>query len=420
MLLKSLMKLVILDQLEAINNKENLVIRDTYSNLVQYKGSSALVLKGLRRTGKSTLLKQLIISKFSDSFYYFNFDDDRVFGFTVDDFQNLIETFIELFGRRKNVFFDEIQNVRGWELFINRMLREGYRVFITGSNSNLLSQELGTHLTGRHIDLELYPFSFQEYLRAKDLQKIVEGDYNTSARATLSAEFNKYFLTGGMPEVVLSGEAAILTHLINDVIQKDIVTRYSVRKPAEIKKILRFILANVSNETTYRGLTIATDSKSENTVKKYIQYLEETYIIFEVSRYDKKLRRRDKNPKKFYCIDNGIIINNVPTFIENKGGLLENMVAINLKRMQKEFYFFRDKDQSEADFVIPSERQIIQVCYELNEQNRKREIKGLVRARREINAEKFLIITLNQEESIKLDELTIDVEPIWLWLAKNH
>ncbi len=420
MLLKSLMKLVILDQLEAINNKENLVIRDTYSNLVQYKGSSALVLKGLRRTGKSTLLKQLIISKFSDSFYYFNFDDDRVFGFTVDDFQNLIETFIELFGRRKNVFFDEIQNVRGWELFINRMLREGYRVFITGSNSNLLSQELGTHLTGRHIDLELYPFSFQEYLRAKDLQKIVEGDYNTSARATLSAEFNKYFLTGGMPEVVLSGEAAILTHLINDVIQKDIVTRYSVRKPAEIKKILRFILANVSNETTYRGLTIATDSKSENTVKKYIQYLEETYIIFEVSRYDKKLRRRDKNPKKFYCIDNGIIINNVPTFIENKGGLLENMVAINLKRMQKEFYFFRDKDQSEADFVIPSERQIIQVCYELNEQNRKREIKGLVRARREINAEKFLIITLNQEESIKLDGLTIDVEPIWLWLAKNH
>jgi predicted AAA+ superfamily ATPase len=338
----------------------------------------------------------------------------------VDDFQNLIETFIELFGRRKNVFFDEIQNVRGWELFINRMLREGYRVFITGSNSNLLSQELGTHLTGRHIDLELYPFSFQEYLRAKDLQKIVEGDYNTSARATLSAEFNKYFLTGGMPEVVLSGEAAILTHLINDVIQKDIVTRYSVRKPAEIKKILRFILANVSNETTYRGLTIATDSKSENTVKKYIQYLEETYIIFEVSRYDKKLRRRDKNPKKFYCIDNGIIINNVPTFIENKGGLLENMVAINLKRMQKEFYFFRDKDQSEADFVIPSERQIIQVCYELNEQNRKREIKGLVRARREINAEKFLIITLNQEESIKLDGLTIDVEPIWLWLAKNH
>lgn len=420
MLLKSLMKLVILDQLEAINNKENLVIRDTYSNLVQYKGSSALVLKGLRRTGKSTLLKQLIISKFSDSFYYFNFDDDRVFGFTVDDFQNLIETFIELFGRRKNVFFDEIQNVRGWELFINRMLREGYRVFITGSNSNLLSQELGTHLTGRHIDLELYPFSFQEYLRAKDLQKIVEGDYNTSARATLSAEFNKYFLTGGMPEVVLSGEAAILTHLINDVIQKDIVTRYSVRKPAEIKKILRFILANVSNETTYRGLTIATDSKSENTVKKYIQYLEETYIIFEVSRYDKKLRRRDKNPKKFYCIDNGIIINNVPTFIENKGGLLENMVAINLKRMQKKFYFFRDKDQSEADFVIPSERQIIQVCYELNEQNRKREIKGLVRARREINAEKFLIITLNQEESIKLDGLTIDVEPIWLWLAKNH
>jgi hypothetical protein len=332
----------------------------------------------------------------------------------------LIETFIELFGQRKNVFFDEIQDVRGWELFINRLLREGYRVFITGSNANLLSHELGTHLTGRHMDLELYPFSFIEYLRAKNLQNIAKGRYNTAARAKLSAEFERYFLIGGMPEVVISEETAILTYLMNDVIQKDIITRYNLRKPSEIKNILRFILSNVSNETTYRSLTIATDSKSENTVKKYIQYLEETYIIFGVNRYDKKLKRRDKNPKKYYSIDNGIVIKNIPTFVENKGRLLENLVAVNLKRIQKEFYFYRDKNGSEVDFVIPSEKQMIQVCYELNQQNRKREIKGFVMARKEIDAEKYLIITMNQEENIQLDEFSIEVKPIWLWLLESQ
>lgn len=420
MLPKSLIKFVILDQLEEVNVQQKLVIRDIYSSVVEYNGSSALIIKGLRRSGKSTLLKQLISSKFPDSFFYFNFDDDRVFEFTVQDFQMLIETFIELFGQRKNVFFDEIQDVRGWELFINRLLREGYRVFITGSNANLLSHELGTHLTGRHMDLELYPFSFMEYLRAKNLQNIAKGKYNTAARAKLSAEFERYFLIGGMPEVVISEETAILTYLMNDVIQKDIITRYNLRKPSEIKNILRFILSNVSNETTYRSLTIATDSKSENTVKKYIQYLEETYIIFGVNRYDKKLKRRDKNPKKYYSVDNGIVIKNIPTFVENKGRPLENLVAVNLKRIQKEFYFYRDKNGSEVDFVIPSEKQMIQVCYELNQQNRKREIKGFVMARKEIDAEKYLIITMNQEENIQLDEFSIEVKPIWLWLLESQ
>ena len=419
MLSKSLLKLVILDQLEEVNVQENFVIRDIYSSVVDYNGSSALVIKGLRRSGKSTLLKQLMLSKFPDSFYYFNFDDDRVFGFTVQDFQTLIEIFIELFGQRRNIFFDEIQNVHGWELFINRLLRERYRVFITGSNANLLSHELGTHLTGRHMDLELYPFTFMEYLKAKNLQDIAEGNYSTAVRAKLSAEFEIYFFNGGMPEVVISGETAILTYLVNDVIQKDIVTRYNLRKPSEIKNILRYVLDNVSSETTYRALTIATASKSENTVKKYLQYLEETYIIFEVNRYDKKLKRRDKNPKKYYCIDNGIIIKNIPTFVENKGRLLENMVAVNLKRMQKEFYFYRNKNESEVDFIIPSQKQMIQVCYELNEQNRKREIKGFVRARKEVDAEKYLIITMNQEESIQLDEFNIEVKPIWLWLLED-
>ncbi|MHB8560372.1 MAG: ATP-binding protein, partial [Thermoplasmataceae archaeon] len=147
-----------------ITRSDHIITRSIYSTVLNYEGNSALVIKGIRRCGKSTLLKQLILGKGSLSFFYFNFDDERIYGFSVEDFQTLMETFIETYGQAKNIFFDEIQNVNGWELFVNRLLREGNKVFVTGSNSNLLSKELGTHLTGRHVDLELYPFSFSEYL----------------------------------------------------------------------------------------------------------------------------------------------------------------------------------------------------------------------------------------------------------------
>ena len=195
------------------------------------------------------MLKQIINNRFRDSFLYFNFDDERITGFAVEDFQALMETFMELFGDIRNVFFDEIQNVRGWELFINRLLREGYRVFITGSNSNLLSMELGTHLTGRHVDMELYPFSFLEFLRARNID-FSANDYSTQWKATATTAFNEYFSSGGMPESVVSGNNSVLTQLVSDIIQKNVMNRYNIRKFPEIRDILRFLIT-VSEKTHF-------------------------------------------------------------------------------------------------------------------------------------------------------------------------
>ena len=420
MLPKSLISTVISDQLIEIKQIDHIVPRDIYSTVLKYGGDSALVIKGVRRSGKSTLLKQIINNRFPASFFYFNFDDERVYGFAVEDFQILIETFIELFGRSKNVFFDEIQNVRGWELFINRLLREGYKVFITGSNSNLLSRELGTHLTGRHVDLEIYPFSFAEFIGSKGLHVPEKGAYTSYERGLLLGEFKKYFSIGGMPDAVVSGNDLGVLQLTNDILQKDIMIRYNLRKPMEIRSILRFLLGVVSSETTYRSLARSLGTKSEKTVGKYVDHLEETYLIFKVMRYDRKLKNTSRNPRKFYCIDNGIILKNVPSFIENKGGLLENIVAVQLKRIGREFYYYRHKSDVEVDFILPEDRVMIQVCYDLNERNREREVRGFIKANNETKAKRFLILTMEQEQSISSGGLTIEVKPVWQWLLESN
>jgi len=414
---KSLMRTVIQDQQNEIERLDGIVQRDAFNIGLSYNGTSAFVIKGVRRCGKSTMLKQIINRKFKDSFFYFNFDDERIMGFEVEDFQVLMEMFIELFGDKKNVFFDEIQNVKGWELFINRLLREGYRVFISGSNSNLLSRELGTHLTGRHVDLELYPFSFAEFLRARNIE-FSSDNYSTQNRATLSKLFNEYFSSGGMPESIISGNNAILLQLINDIIQNDVMNRYNIRKFSELRNILRFLMSNVSNEITYRSLSRNLDLKSENTIKKYIEYLQETYLIFEVRRFDRKLKRAGKSPRKVYCIDNGIVLRNVPDFNKNNGALLENMVAVQLKRTGTEFYYYRHESNAEVDFLIPEKREMIQVCYELNEINMEREIRALQKASVEIDAKRFLILTLDQEREISRNGLKIEVMPVWRWLLE--
>ncbi|MHB1662797.1 MAG: ATP-binding protein, partial [Thermoplasmataceae archaeon] len=345
MIQKSLMRSAIQDQLTEIERLDHIVPRDAFNLGLSYSGTPAFIIKGIRRCGKSTMLKQIINSRYRDSFFYFNFDDERISGFTVEDFQVLMETFMELFGDVRNVFFDEIQNVRGWELFINRLLREGYRVFITGSNSNLLSMELGAHLTGRHVDMELYPFSFLEFLRARNID-FSANDYSTQWKATATTAFNEYFSSGGMPESVVSGNNSVLTQLVSDIIQKDVMNRYNIRKFPEIRDILRFLISNVSNEMTYRSLSRNLALKSENTIKKYIGYLQETYLIFEVGRFDPKLKRVGKSPRKVYCIDNGIILRNIPNFNKNEGALLENLVAVQLKRTGREFFYYRHESNA--------------------------------------------------------------------------
>ena len=421
MISKEILGAVIKDHLREFEALKDSVPRAVFPEIAKYKGASAFVIKGLRRCGKSTLLKQIIEAKFKDNFYYFNFDDERIFGFKAENLQALMETFIEMFGKRKNVFFDEIQNIKGWELFINRVLRQSYRVFITGSNANLLSKELGTHLTGRHVDIELYPFSFTEFLNAGKVKIPKSRFYSTEERVLFSKKFKEYFLKGGMPEAIVFSNEAVLSQIINDIIQKDIVIRYNVRKPAELKTVLKFLIANASNAITYRSIINNFKIKSPNTIQKYIEYAEETYLIFTVQRYEKKLKNFDKNPKKIYCVDNGIIKENTPSINEKKGAILENIIAVQLKRLGKEFYYYKGKtSNAECDFLIPKEKQAIQVCYNIDQDNQKRETKGLLEAMRMIKAKEGLILTLDQEQKIIKENKKITIKPAWQWLLENE
>ena len=419
MISKSVFGTIAKDQLREFNVLDDSVPRSILPNIISYRGMAAFVIKGLRRCGKSTLLKQMIKSKFSDNFYYFNFDDDRIAEFKAEDFQTLMEVLIELFGQKKNVFFDEIQDIQGWELFINRILREGYKVFITGSNANLLSKELGSHLTGRHVDIELYPFSFAEFLRAKRI-KPPKKFYATEEKALLSKKFKEYFESGGMPEAVVLGNELILTHILNDIIQKDIVSRYNIRKPSELKMVIKFLIANAANPITYRSIKNNFGIKSANTVQKYVECTEETYIIFTVKKFDKKIKQLDKNPKKVYCIDNGIITKNTPVMNEKKGAMLENIVAIHLKRLGKEFYYYKGRSGAEADFVIPQEKVVIQACYELSKENKKRELRGLLEAMKQTKATEGLILTFDQEWGVTKENKKITIKPAWQWLLESE
>ena len=417
---KSLLRIVIADQAKELEDLGGLVPRTLFPTVQSYKGTSAFVIKGVRRCGKSTLLKQIMHTNFSGPFHYLNFDDDRLFGFTSEDFQTLMETFVELYSEKEAVFFDEIQNVPGWELFVNRLLRSGLTVFITGSNANLLSKELGTHLTGRHTDVELFPFSFVEFLRSKSETPDQSNFFTSAQRAVLTRLFNQYLLEGGFPESVVHSNRALLRQIVPDIIQRDILGRHSIRKSAELRTVAKFLMSNASREITYRSISRNFGVGSENTVRKYVEYLSETYLVFEVRRYEVKLKKLEKNPRKIYCVDNGLILSNSPTYDTKNGGLLENLVAVELRRRGKDFYYYRDQSGTEIDFIIPSEQELIQVCFELNSTNREREIKPLLKVSKETKASKLFILTLDNEEELSMEGIKIHVKPVWQWLLENN
>lgn len=413
MISKSVLRTVASDQIKELEKLQDFVPRDVFQEAkLESGGNSAFVVKGVRRCGKSTFLKQLMNAKFPNNFFYFDFDDERILDFEANDFQSLVEVLIELFGNKKAILLDEIQNIHGWELFVNRLIREGYKIFITGSNANLLSKELGTHLTGRHTDIELFPFSFKEFLISRKVD--FKDTFSTQQKVTLLKNFAEYLSKGGMPESVLFSNETILSQIFNDIVQKDILGRYKIRKPNELKAILKFLISNTSNPVTYRSLKNNFAINSSNTVQKYSEYAQETYIIFIVKKFEKKVKKLEKNPIKVYCIDNGIVVRNSPQILERKSYLLENLVAVQLERLGKEFYYYKKK--GECDFVVPNDKTAIQVCYELNKENKDREVNGLLEAIEEFQTNSGLLLTYDQEEEFKVSKKTIKVLPVWKWL----
>lgn len=379
--------------------------REELSAIQTNQSPVAAIITGVRRCGKSTLVEQLM-ARHQDDSLLLNFDTPRLYGFQMDDFRRLDAIITEC--GCKHLFFDEIQVVKGWELYINQKLQEGYQVVITGSNASLLSRELGTHLTGRHVDSVLYPFSYTEFCGIRGV-------------ATSAETFNDYLTTGGFPAYIRWQDERLLNELANDVLYRDILVRYNIRDEKPIKNLLLFVMANIGNRISATRLVDVIGVKTTNTVVDYLTYLENTYLIQLVPRFSYSYRAQLISPKKMYCIDTGLHNALSPSSSQDKGHKLENAVYLALRQQGYEIFYF-EEERKECDFVLCRHNQpeaVVQVCLELNSDNEARELGGLTQAMDYFNLTQGLILTESQEDEIHQDTRTIYITPVWKWLTKK-
>jgi hypothetical protein len=343
-------------------------------------------------------------------FAYLNFEDVRIFGFELKDFKRLEEIF-SLQDKCDLYFFDELQVVDGWERYIRTLLDTKKTVVITGSNASLLSKELGSKLTGRHLRYELFPFSYNEALSFRKVKPSLQ-----------SAEggFEEYLHYGGMPEHLKLQNDMILQELFNDIIARDITVRYNLRNPKLVKELALYLLSNVGKEFSFQKLKKMYDLGSVNTIISLISYYEDSYLLFTVPQFDFSLRTRMVNAKKIYAIDTGLIRANSVSFSQDKGRMLENIVFIHLKRLGREVFYF--KKNNECDFITrdaTKKLELFQVCFELNEDNKNRELNGMLEAMDYTKQKTGTIFTLNQTDELVDGKRTIYVKPVWQWLMQN-
>jgi len=424
-------KRVIADQkeeMEEIFGREKIiersVPREELLHFIQHPNILAIL--GVRRCGKSIFSLLLVKNK---KFGYVNFDDERFAGFEVEDLNHLLQAFYELYGTDLEYFIlDEIQNIEGWELFANR-LRRTKKVIITGSNAKLLSGELATHLTGRYVDFTLYPFSFEEYLRMRGSKLKKEELYSTKKIAELKKAVEDYISTGGFPEAYKFGRA-VIRNIYGDILHKDILLRYRIRNRKTFSEMANYLVSQFSGEVTYNKLKNIMEIKNVHTVRNYVDYLSRSYLLFIIERYSPKLKKQMIAPKKVYCIDTGLINSIAFMTSENRGRLMENVVAVDLMRRKSyshsnmEIYYWKDYRQREVDFVLKNGRkieQLIQVTDASGEDEiKKREINSLMTASHELHCKNLLIITWDYEDEIKKDNRIIKCIPLWKWLLTYH
>lgn len=365
--------------------------------------SHAFIVTGIRRCGKSTLLQQ-INTEFGKPSFYINFEDPRLAGFDLSDFNRLQEI-----AEKNNIstfFFDEIQLINQWENFIRFRLDEGYRIFITGSNATMLSKELGTKLTGRHISRELFPFSYHEFLLYTGQQAGEESS-------------NSYLMSGGFPEYLKTGLPEVLMQNFNDIIIRDIAIRYSIKNTTLLLQLAVWLVTNCGKLFTGNSLRKLFKIGSSASIMEYLSHFSDAYLFFFIPRFSYSGKVQIVNPKKIYCIDNGFIKTNSISFSEDTGRLFENMVFLHLRRVSNEIYYFAEKN--ECDFVVFQQKKIkalYQVCWQLDQENIQREMAGLKEAMEFFNMPQGCIITASQTDSFVFDNNTIKVLPFYDWAKK--
>jgi len=377
------------------------------------------VIMGPRRAGKSVFASMLLKDKTSA---YFNFDEFSIF--TEFDTEELIPLLKDVYGDFEFIFFDEIQNLPGWQLLLNRLQREEYNVIVSGSNANLLSGELATHLTGRFDKIEIYPFCFSEYILAK---RLIGDPTNTNMLA------KEYLKIGGYPEVVIGqgiDRSNYLNNLVQAIVSKDIVTRYRLRKIGELNNTIDWIFSNVAQELSFNRLSSTSSDagllKSPLTAKKYISYLEEAYLVKLLGRFDLNHRERIRSPKKVFAIDNGAALTLGFRATPDDGRLLENLVYTELLKSGQHDdikYFRSPQGNHEVDFVArrgTQTTQLIQVVWDISDQQTvKRELNGLKAAIKQTRYTNAILITWGQEAEFTIDNITVHAVPFHKWATSN-
>lgn len=401
-MLKEVLKSIILSQQDWLTPDPHEIKReglDWFSSLPSY----SYIITGIRRSGKSTLLKQVM--QIHGSRNYFNFEDTRTAGFQLQDFLLVEELFNELFGNNSFLFFDEIQNVPEWERFVREATERKKTVVITGSNARMLSKELGTKLTGRHLDYEVFPFSFTEYLTFTNLPANADS-------------FDRFITRGGFPEYLNIGKPEILSTLVSDILVRDIFSRYNLRNQEAYRQIVQFLLSNTGKEISFNNLKNTFEVGSATSVMDFLNYLIDSYLIFLVPLYDPSLKVQAKNPRKVYGIDQGLVGFSSVSGTPDQGRLLENTVFLYLRRSGKEIWYFKRK--KECDFIYRESKNKyspLQVTWQVGVQNEKREIEGLSEAMDYFKLKEGMIITFDQEDKVKLPGKVIHLIPAWKWMT---
>ncbi len=403
-------------------DSEEFVVRDECS-LIDLNSKLAQVVTGVRRSGKSTLCHIALQNK-GVEYGYVNFDDDRLSDLKVEDLNTVLTCIYRIYGPDiKYLFFDEIQNVDEWHLFVNRLLRQGHRIVITGSNAKLLSSDLTTHLAGRFNEVKLFPFSFKEHCLQR---KVDTEDYSTRGAALLKNALDDYLMEGGFPELPnIRNKSSYIDSLVNTIVNKDIKLRYHIRNAEGIRTLANHLINNFAQFIDVAQLNQDLNIGTERTVRNYIDHLSQAYLILPLRKFSYKSRIRLRN-KKSYIVDNGLATYHAKSLSPaNYGWRLENVVYIELLRRtspkMQEIYYYRESSRSrEVDFAVTHRGivvELIQVSYYVdNPKTFNREINALVEAARKTSCSRLTLVTMDKTETITQGNFRIDVISALDWL----
>jgi uncharacterized protein len=417
-----LLKEILLGQRAVFERKSPGTRRDALAEVDRHLHKPhAITLCGVRRSGKSTLLRQSTERLRGAGYHYCNFEDERLLGFEARDFALLDEVLIECFGEQKIMLLDEIQNVPRWEAFVRRLLDAGRKFIVTGSNAALLSRELGSKLTGRHVTVNVFPFSFREYLRHLGAEVSDKTALRPAGRAMLMRHLTEYRLRGGFPEPMVYDSPDLLAQLYDDILYRDVATRHDIKNTRALRELALYYMSNVATLASFNKLKVSLGLGSVTTVSSYTDALAQAFLLATVPVHDPSLKRRSLAPRKVYAVDTGLANRVSLSFSHNLGALTENLVYLELARQGSDISYYRTASGREIDFACRRGRaldKLIQVTLSLADpQVRAREIGALTEALAEQTLDSALVLTESDREDIAVGKRTIRVRPLASWLC---